>query len=426
MRSPYRGNAYNAFIVNASGNVNNNNANNGNRVAPDFGGFMGIERLRAALAARTAVERSRAPEPERAEPRCGDAPILRDAGAVSVAGGPFSFDALWDSMLLCKRGVMWKPSVSSFVLNGPQNIARLAEDVDSGAYRQKPVRSFQITSPKRRDIVAVPFRDRVYQRSLNDNVVFPAMSRSWIYDNCASQPGKGTDFARERLKRFLREHYALHGQHGWVLQVDIAGYYPNMPHATGEAAFGRGLSPEDFARVVDVLGYQYEGEVGYNAGSQMVQIMGLSVLDPVDHMVKERLRMRRYIRYMDDMVLISADKDELKRALQAIRDRCEAMGLKLHPGKTRIRQLSAGIEFLGFRFRLTASGKVAMNVLGKKVKQQKRHLKGLVRLAKAGGITKEKCDECYQGWKAHAGKGDSWKLLRRMDAYYESLWKESS
>ena len=426
MRSPNRDNAYNVFIVNASGNVNNNNANNGNRVAPDFGGCTGIESLRAALAALPAVERSRAPGLERAEPQGGDAPASRGAGAISVACGPFSFDALWDSMMLCRRGVMWKPSVSSFVLNGPQNISKLADDVASGRYRQKPVRSFQITSPKRRDIVAVPFRDRVYQRSLNDNVVFPVMSRSWIYDNCASQPGKGTDFARDRLKRFLREHYARHGHEGWCLQIDIAGYYPNMPHSTGKAPFERKLDARYAAKVAEVLDYQYEGDTGYNAGSQMVQIMGLSVLDPVDHMVKERLRIRHYVRYMDDMVLVSHDREELEHALAEIRERCERLGLKLHPKKTHIRPLSAGIEFLGFRFRLTATGKVVMSVLGQKVKQQKRHLKGLVRLAKKGGITKEKCDECYRGWKAHAAKGDSWKLLKRMDAYYESLWKESS
>lgn len=45
--------------------------------------------------------------------------------------------------------------------------------------------------------------------------------------------------------------------------------------------------------------YQYAGDSGYNPGSQMVQIVGISLLDPVDHYVKEKLHVKRYIRYWD-------------------------------------------------------------------------------------------------------------------------------
>ena len=95
------------------------------------------------------------------------------------------FDALYDSMHKCRKGVLWKDSVASFYLNGVERTMKLSEELHSGTYKaRKPVK-FMITSPKPREIASITFRDRVYQRSLNDNAVYPIMSKSFIYDNFA-------------------------------------------------------------------------------------------------------------------------------------------------------------------------------------------------------------------------------------------------
>lgn len=423
VRSANRDNAYNPFIVNADGNVNNNNAYNGNRAAPDCNGHGGMERRRIAPSAADPGARSPGPVPERAEHRGGDGPTSDGCAGPASAVDPMSFECLWEAMERCRRGVMWKGSVASFVLNAPTEVARLADELADGTYVQRPVRRFPIYYPKQRDIVAIPFRDRVFQRSLNDFVLYPAMSRDWIYDNASCQTGKGTDFARNRLKRFMREHYAKHGEDGWVLTLDVAGYYPNMPHATALAPFERHLDARYVDIVASILENQYTGDVGVNPGSQLVQIAGVSVLSPIDHMVKERLRVRHYIRYMDDSILISDSREELERALDVLTDEYAKLGFALNRKKTHIRPLSRGIDFLGFHFKLSPTGRVFMNVLSAKVKQERRHLKGVVRLAKRGVISKEDADASFEGWVAHVKKGDSFKLIRRMRRYYRDLWK---
>ena len=128
-------------------------------------------------------------------------------------------DALYDSMLKCVKGVLWKDSVASFFLRAGENISKLHQDLQDGTYKAKPPKHFKITSPKPREIASVAFRDRVFQRSLNDNVVYPTMTRSFIYDNFACQKGKGTDAARERLKEFLRKYFRLYGKEGFVCQL---------------------------------------------------------------------------------------------------------------------------------------------------------------------------------------------------------------
>ena len=69
---------------------------------------------------------------------------------------------------------------------------------------------------------------------------------------------------------------------------------------------------------VEVLDGQYEGDTGYNPGSQMIQIAGIAFLDEVDHYIKERLRIKHYIRYMDDFILIHKDKEYLRQCQEAI------------------------------------------------------------------------------------------------------------
>ena len=114
------------------------------------------------------------------------------------------YDALYESMCRCQKGVIWKDSVAHFVLNSPEEITKLERELKEGTYRPRKPKMFTITSPKPREISSIPFRDRVYQRSLNDNILYPTMTRSFIYDNRACQKGKGTDRARARLKEALK------------------------------------------------------------------------------------------------------------------------------------------------------------------------------------------------------------------------------
>ena len=333
------------------------------------------------------------------------------------------FDALYESMCKCVRGVMWKDSVMGYRLNAIERTLTLSDQLHSGKYKPAPMHKFKITSPKPREIASVAFKDRVYQRSLNDNAVYPMMTRSFIHDNFACQKGKGTDAARARLKEFLHQHYRKHGLDGYVAQFDIHGYYPTMDHEVTEKAFQRKLPPEIFERVQHVLHMQYDGDSGYYAWSQLIQIAGISVLDGMDHFIKEKLRAHHYIRYMDDFLIISDDREYLERCMHEVTEYLTALRFTINEKKTRIYPLSRGIDFLGFTFRITSTGKVLMQIRSENIKRQRRKLKRLVNKSKRGMVSRAKVDEAYSAWRNHASKGNSWKLLQRMDKYYKDLWR---
>ena len=98
-------------------------------------------------------------------------------------------------------------------------------------------------------------------------------------------------------------------------------------------------------------------------------------------------------------------------------------GLEFNPKKTKVFCITDGFTFLGFKDRPTDTGKVIMIIDPKNVKERRRILRRLVRKAKRGELTKAKVDECYYAWRNHASKGNSFKLLQRMDKYYKSLWR---
>lgn len=332
------------------------------------------------------------------------------------------FDALYRSMMDCRKGVLWKDSTAAFYHRGIERCMVLSRQLHDGTYQAMPPKHFTITSPKKRDIASISFRDRVYQRSLNDNVVYPMMVRSFIYDNYACQQDKGPDKARERMKEFLHSFYRKYGTDGYVLQIDIKGYYPNMSHSVAKKVFENALPPSMFARVRTILREQYQGVKGYNPGSQLVQIAGISVLNGLDHFIKERLHIRWYIRYMDDLTLIHPSQDHLEYCYEEIIRYLSSIEFSQNEKKSRIFPVTENIPFLGFNFKLTCTGKVVMMIKPEKVKAERRKLRRQVAKSLKGLIPKENVDASYETWRSHVSKGNTYKVLKRMDCYYKSLW----
>ena len=334
-----------------------------------------------------------------------------------------SYDSLYESYTKCRRGVSWKPTVLHFILNDVTEVFRMSEKLKDGRWKSSRPKPILITYPKVREGLSIPFKDRVYQRSINDLSLYPQCTRSFIFDNCACQKGKGTSFARRRMKEHLRRWFMKHGDDGWVLQIDVKSYYPTMDHQTVYSEFARYVPPDVHEMVTDVLRAQYVGDTGFNPGSQMVQIAGISVLNRVDHFIKEKLRVKHYIRYMDDFFILVETFEQADFILSKVSQKLSELKFRVHPKKTHIKPLSDGFDFLGFTYRMTETGKIVMTVKSDIVRHEKRKLRRLVALAKKGGITPGKVQECYDSWRTYVSEGDSWKLTDRMDEYLNYLWR---
>lgn len=457
--SPNAGNGNNVRNVNPTGAVNNNNANNSNGVAPDCeDGRIKVspsgpksehsrkERLSGssdeddeytgidAVGVRAGTAISGASVIPAHANNCRKIGVSGHIRAITLADnyvGEYketvcSFGNLYTAMQICKQNVMWKDSVSGFVKNGLVNCLKLRGELMNGSYRLSPYCIFIVNEKKTRTIVATRMRDRVVQRSLCDNYLTAQISKGFIYDNCACLPGRGTDMARNRLVCHLQRHYRKHGLSGYVLKIDIHDYFGSTSHEVVKAALRKRVKDEWAVRHVESIVDSFNHiapDRGMGLGSQITQLMQLAVLDDIDHYIKERLRIKGYVRYMDDFILIHEDKEHLKTCRREIEKRLNELGLRLNEGKTGIQRISAGIHFLGFSFRLTKTGKVVRTVLHRKISKERRKLRKLSDLVRRGQMERKHADECYKAWRAHVSKGNTAGLIRRMDAYYAGLYE---
>ena len=137
-------------------------------------------------------------------------------------------------------------------------------------------------------------------------------------------------------------------------------------------------------------------------GNLTSQFFANIYLNELDQFVKHKLKARYYIRYVDDFVLLHSSKSQLKIWKKQIQEFLkEKLKLELHPDKSKIINLSKGIDFVGFRnfyyYRLLRK---------RNIKNMKRKIK----LFNQGKISKEKFSEIFQGWKAYASWADSYNL----------------
>jgi len=334
-----------------------------------------------------------------------------------------SFKELYTGLVKSRRNVMWKDSVAGYSINILKNTYKLRQSLLRGTYKIDPYQIFKIHEPKEREIMATRIKDRQFQRSLCDNILYPQITRSFIHDNCACQRGKGVDFALDRMDANLHRYFRKHGPDGWVLQCDVRHYFAETRHSDAKAAIEK--------RVIDKMASFRAGEIvdsfgdykGIGLGSQVSQITELAVLDDLDHFIKERLRVKHYMRYMDDFILIHESNEFLEDCLAEILAKMDTLGLELNK-KTHIYPLGHGLKFLKWRFILTDTGKVIRMMSKKSISKERRKLRKLKSKLDNGLITIQDVRNNYQSWVANASRGNTRALILRMNTYYQELFGE--
>lgn len=336
------------------------------------------------------------------------------------------FESLYKAMQKCKKGVMWKDSVAGYVKNGLISCYKLSKQLEDGTYKIDKYTRFTIYEPKKREIASTKFKDRVFQRSLCDNYLYEAITKSFIYDNGACQIGRGTDSSRKRLVRHMQQYFLAHGLEGYVLSCDITDYFGSTRHDVAKEILRKRIDDdwayEHVVRIIDTFSQEDNPGVGMGLGSQVTQLIQLAILDGLDHFIKEELGIKFYIRYMDDFILIHHDREYLKYCKGEIENHLTKLGLKLSERKTQIHPLKQGIKFLGFTFYLTGTRKVIRRLNKQNIADERRKLRKMKALVSEGILEKEHVDECFESWKAHARKSNISSAVAKMNRFYNNLW----
>ena len=271
-----------------------------------------------------------------------------------------------------------------------------------------------IYDPKEREIQALSFADRVFQHLLCDNILMPYLEPRLIYDNAACREGKGTHFALNRLEKFMREHYKKYGAEGYILKFDIRKYFNSIDHVVLKNKL-KGFPDEEVKQLLYHIidSFEYSEGRGLPMGNQSSQWFALYYLDRLDRLIKEKLKVKYYVIYMDDGVLLASSKKELQEALRQMKELIYEDRLEFNE-KTQIFPLSQGVDFLGWHLYLTDTGKVIKRLRTSNKKRFKKRMKCYQKRYAANNISFDEITRSVRSYNGHLQYGHTWKLRKHI------------
>jgi retron-type reverse transcriptase len=327
-----------------------------------------------------------------------------------------SFENLYHAAYRVLRGKRGQIHAGDFFANLEGNLLRLQRELRARDYRPGGYRTFWITEPKPRLISAAPFRDRVVHHALV-NVIEPIFEARFISHSYACRTGKGTHRALQQFTAWARSSR-------YVLKMDIKKFFPSIDHEVLKQSLRRALKDVHALWLCDlIIDHSNEQEPimqhfpgddlftplarrrGIPIGNLTSQFFANVYLDALDHFVKERLHLKCYLRYVDDFCCFHDDKQMLTETRQAIAEFLLGLRLRLNEGKSRVRRLKEGIEFLGF-----VALPYHLRLNQQAVRRQRQRLRQLQHGYETGVLSWSEVAASLRAWHAHAAQGTTWRL----------------
>ena len=381
----------------------------------------------------------------------------------------YDANAIYDAGSKAMRGSPFKYGTQLFEMNHLLRTAELQRDMMNGTYRPGPGQKFQIRERgKSRFITSNTMVDKTVNHLLCDDVLSPALRKYLIYDNGASQKGKGVSFHRKRFEAHLHKYYNTYGTNeGYALLVDFSGYYANIPHDRCIEVLHYFLErevkdPEELRVAKELIGHifrtfeidvsrfsdeeiaeMYSGKVdpmlnisvdpgaltgekmlrkGVDIGNQTSQDIGIIYPHRIDNYAKIIMGVKNYGRYTDDFYAFHPDKAFLRALLDGIRTIAEDYGLIINERKTRICKLSQPFRHLQICYALTDTGRVIRKINPKSITRERRKLKAYKRLLDQGRIDYDTIENAFKSWIGGHFKYMSMQQIARMSDLYQQLY----
>jgi len=339
-----------------------------------------------------------------------------------------SFENLYISFRKARKGKRNKWYVREFEADLQNNLLELKTELETLAYKPRPLKIFVIRDPKTRVISASDFRDRIVHHALC-NIIEPIFDKTFIHDSYASRKNMGTHKAIERfdcLKRkttrngkLIRNAKINNMVIGYVLKADIKHYFDSVDHEVMINIIKRKIRDKKALWLIKKILENHNTKKpnkGMPIGNLTSQIFANIYLNELDYFVKQKLRARYYIRYLDDFVIFDRNKKKLEFYKNQINEFLKIIKLELHNDKSKIIPLYKGANFLGFRifyhYKLLKKSNIRLF---------RKRLEELEVLYKNKEISRDKLFEKIDGWMEYARYGNTYKLRKIIQKEISSL-----
>jgi len=255
----------------------------------------------------------------------------------------------WKEFLKGKRG---KKDVQEFLLNLMDNIFALHKELLNHTYKHGAYQAFKINDPKPRDIHKAGVRDRLVHHAIY-RILYPYFDRKFIFDSYSCRIGKGTHRAINRFREFAGKVSKNNTRTCWALKCDIRKFFASIDHKILKDILAEHIRDKDALRllsqVIDSFNTEGKTGVGLPLGNLTSQLLVNVYMNELDQFVKHELKIKYYIRYADDFVILHEDKSVLKNLIPKISEFLESeLRLAFHQDKVFIKTFASGVDFLGW------------------------------------------------------------------------------
>ncbi|NQV88120.1 MAG: hypothetical protein HQ402_01005 [Parcubacteria group bacterium] len=252
----------------------------------------------------------------------------------------------WEKFLRRKRS---KKDVIRFQAELTTNIVSLYRDLKNKTYVHGTYSAFNVSDPKPRNIHKATVRDRVLHHLIYKEL-YPHFHTIFIYDSYSCRRKKGTHRALDRFRDFARKVSQNHTQKCFVIKCDIKKFFANIDHGVLVKILERHIADPDIRWLINqvILSFHTTAPgVGLPLGNLTSQLLVNVYMHEFDMHVKQELRVKYYIRYADDFVILSRDQKYLQDILPKLQTFLkEKLGLTLHENKVYIKTYASGVDFL--------------------------------------------------------------------------------
>lgn len=262
-----------------------------------------------------------------------------------------SMENLLAAWCVFKQGKTKKADVQEFERNLISNLFNLHTELKNKAYQHGDYEHFVISDPKRRDIHKANVRDRLVHHSVY-RVLYPYFNTKFIHDSYSCRNGKGTHRALYRFESFARKVSKNYAGQCWVLKCDVKKFFASIDHQILRCILESHVSDRDTLWLLDNVINSFDSGVsskGLPLGNLTSQLLVNIYMNEFDQFMKHKLKAHYYVRYADDFVVLSSNRDYLRAILVQMRQFLEEkLALQLHPHKVSIGTLASGVDFLGW------------------------------------------------------------------------------
>lgn len=247
---------------------------------------------------------------------------------------------------------------------------------------------FVITRPKERVVDAMIFSGRIVQHVLCDEILEPYFTKRLIKENAACQRKKGTHFGMQLLEKYMRAFSKRYYDTGYIVNIDFRQYFPSINRVVLKDLL-KDFPDKEVLEFIYFIINSVPQDVGIPIGNQASQWFAVYYLDQVDRIIKEQYRIKWYVRYMDDLVILVPTKEQAKEIFDNLQKIVmEKLSLTFNP-KSQYFPFKRGVSFLGWKFIPTRTDKVIKKVAHSKIHDKNSKIKENKKRLDKGEISQE-------------------------------------